>query len=307
MIPGLVSIAIPAYKRTWLKEAIESALSQDYDDIELIIVDDHSPQNLKEVVNPYLSDKRVSYYCNESNIGKDSVANNWNRCLEYIRGEFFILLCDDDILMPGFVSTLLDLARKYPQCAVFHGRRMLYHENTFSTEVSAPWPEYESFDDFVKAKAEVGRKHTITEFLYRSASILEESFSVFPVGYFSDDATVLKIVKKGGIASSCKAVCKIRISEERISGAGKYAVEKARAAIQYYDWYKVAIAPQTPQSVINNAIDDWAYRLLRETTLCNQLKILAMVPRYVWPLRQKTVLLYNMVCEWTRFIRRNQG
>lgn len=307
MIPGLVSIAIPAYKRRWLREAIESALSQDYDDIELIIVDDHSPQNIKEVVNPYLSDKRVSYYRNETNIGKDSVANNWNRCLEYIQGEFFVLLCDDDILMPDFVSTLLDLARKYPQCDIFHGGRMFYDENTISSEVSVSWPEYESFEDFVKAKAEVKRKHTITEFLYRSASIMEERFTVFPVGYFSDDATVLKIVKKGGIASSREPLCKIRISEERISSAGKYAVEKVKATIMYFDWYIVAIAPQTPQSVIKNAIDDWAYRMLRETTLCNQLRILAMVPSYVWPLKQKVVLLYNVVCKWTKPVNCNQG
>ncbi len=301
MISGLVSIAIPAYKRRWLKEAIESALSQDYDDIELIIVDDHSPQNLKDVVEPYISDKRVSYHCNDTNIGKESVANNWNRCLEYVRGEFFVLLSDDDVLMPDFVSTLLGLAHKYPQCDVFHGRRMLYHEKTNYSEVSISWPEYESFEDFVKAKAEVKRKHTMTEFLYRSSSILEEKFSVFPVGYFSDDASVLKIAKKGGIVSSQKTVCTIRISEEQISSPGKYAVEKVRATIMYYDWYKVAIAPQTPQSVIKNAIDSWAYRFLRETTLWDQLRILAMVPSYVWPLKQKMVLLYNIVCEWTRF------
>ena len=50
LVSGLVSIAIPAYKKKWLKEAIVSALSQDYPNIEVIIVDDHSPQNLREVV-----------------------------------------------------------------------------------------------------------------------------------------------------------------------------------------------------------------------------------------------------------------
>ena len=65
IVPGLVTIAIPAYKRKWLNEAIESALAQNYKDIELIIVDDHSPQNLKDIVEPYLSDGRVSYYYNE--------------------------------------------------------------------------------------------------------------------------------------------------------------------------------------------------------------------------------------------------
>lgn len=69
LIKGLVSIAIPAYKRKWLKEAIYSALSQDYQNIEVIIVDDHSPQNLRDIVSPFLIDKRVSYYYNEINLG----------------------------------------------------------------------------------------------------------------------------------------------------------------------------------------------------------------------------------------------
>ncbi len=293
MMQGLVSIAIPAYKRKWLKDAIASVLNQDYSDIELIIVDDHSPQNLKEVVEPYLVDKRVSYYYNEINIGKESVANNWNKCLEYVRGEFFVLLCDDDVLMPNFVSELLCLAQKYPQCNIFHGRRMFYYEETGSFEMTESWPEYESYEDFVQAKVEGRRKHTITEFLYRSRSIVKEKYIVFPVGYFSDDASILEIVKNGGMASSQEPVCKIRMSDEQISHAGKHAVEKVRATIMYYDWYKTNIEPTKPKDVTKNLIDDWAYRFYSETTLKNKIRILLMVPNYVWPFKQKVILLLH--------------
>lgn len=290
MIQGLVSIAIPAYKRKWLSSAIESVLNQDYGNIELIIVDDHSPQNLKEVVEPYLVDKRVSYYFNEVNVGKESVAINWNKCLEYVRGEFFVLLCDDDVLMPNFVSTLLKLAQKYPQCNIFHGSRALYHENTGTTEVLESWSEYESFEEFVKAKLEVKRKHTITEFLYRSESIVAEKYKVFPVAYFSDDASILSIVKNGGIASSQEPVCKIRISDEQISSVGKYAVEKVGATMMYYDWFKATIALPTPQYAFKDEIDNWVYRFFSETTFINKIQILSMVPNYVWPFKQKMVL-----------------
>ena len=290
MVSGLVSIAIPAYKRRWLGEAIESALAQDYNNIELIIVDDHSPQNLIEVVEPHLADKRVSYYFNEINVGRKSVACNWNKCLESVRGEFFVLLCDDDVLMPNFVSSLLCLAHKYPQCNIFHGSRMLYQERNDKSEVSELWPEYESFDEFVKAKAEVKRKHTITEFLYRSRSIIAEKYMVFPVGYFSDDASILRIVKNGGMASSRKPVCRIRISDEQISCAGKFVVEKLRATIMYYDWYKTNLVLYMPQNIIKNSIDDWAYRFYSETTLINKIRILSIVPNFVWPLKQKAIL-----------------
>lgn len=286
----LVTIAIPAYKAKWLAEAIESALNQDYENIELIVVDDHSPNDLEKIVTPYLSDKRVRYYKNDRNLGKESIVLNWNRCLELAEGEFFVLLCDDDLLLPNFVSELLKLAEKYPQCDIFHGSRMLYHEKTNITEVLDIWPEYESFDEFVKAKAEVKRKHTITEFLYRSRSIMAEKYIVFPVGYFSDDASILRMVKKGGIASSQKLVCKNRINDEQISSSGKYAVEKVKATLLYYEWYKTIIAPQTPKEHIKNAIDDWAYRFYSETTITNKLRILLNVPNYVWPLKQKLVL-----------------
>lgn len=290
MIQGLVSIAIPAYKRNWLNKAIESALAQDYNNIELIIVDDHSPQNLKEVVGPYLVDQRVSYYFNEKNIGKESVANNWNKCLEYVRGEFFVLLCDDDVLMPNFVSELLCLAQKYPQCNIFHGRREFYYEETDTSELTESWPEYESFEKFIQAKAAGKRKHTITEFLYRSRSIVRGKYIVFPVGYFSDDASILKIVKEGGIASSQEPVCKIRMSDEQISHAGRHAVEKVRATIMYYDWYIASVVPQKSLLDFKNAIDDWAYRFYGETTLINKIRILSIIPNNVWPMKQKMVL-----------------
>lgn len=74
-VQGLVSIAIPAYKERYLAEAIDSALGQDYTNIELIIVNDHSPSDLKSIVKKY-NDKRIKYYENKRNLGKRSIVNN---------------------------------------------------------------------------------------------------------------------------------------------------------------------------------------------------------------------------------------
>lgn len=290
-IKGLVSIAIPAYKRKWLKEAINSALSQDYPNIEVIIVDDHSPQNLKEVVNPFLADKRVSYYYNEINIGGKSVANNWNKCLEYAKGEFFVLLCDDDVLMPNFVSELLKLSYKYPKCNIFHGKRLLYHEKTDSLESTESWPEYESLSDFHKNKKKSKRKHTITEFLYRTTCIKKKKYIAFPVGYFSDDATILEIVSIGGIASSQTPLAKIRINDERISAEGRYPVEKTKAAVMYHKWYMNNPMLEISQLEIKNTMDLWAYRFFHKANFIDRIRILCIVPNFVWPLKQKLVLM----------------
>ena len=55
-----VSVILPAWKRKFLREAIESHLAQTFRDFELVVVDDASPENLEEVAGAF-SDRRIVY------------------------------------------------------------------------------------------------------------------------------------------------------------------------------------------------------------------------------------------------------
>lgn len=236
-IKDLVSIVIPAYKQTYLAEAIDSALGQSYQNIELIIVNDHSPYDLDSVVSKY-DDKRIRYYKNKRNLGKRSIVHNWNKCLEYARGEFFVLLCDDDVLMPNFISELLKLADKYPYCSVFHARKREKNERTGGLTETAVWPEYEEPDIFVKEYFNGNRRFTISEFLYRTSIVKQIKYKVFPVGFFSDDASLILFTKQGGIASSQQPLMTFRFSDEHITSNGNYNIGKARAVKKFLKWAK---------------------------------------------------------------------
>lgn len=93
------SITIPTYKSRYLKEAIESVVSQTYTDWELIIVDDCSPEDLPSIVQPFLTDSRIRFYRNEKNCGAVNVVDNWNICLGYCTGDYVICMGDDDRLL----------------------------------------------------------------------------------------------------------------------------------------------------------------------------------------------------------------
>lgn len=231
----LVTIAIPAYKDSYLSDAIDSALQQDYDNIELIIVNDNSPYDLDNIVSRY-KDKRIRYYKNKRNLGKRSIVLNWNKCLEYAHGEFFVLLCDDDVLYPNFVSELLKLVIQYPLCNVFHARKVEKDERTGIEEESPIWPPYEQHKEYVDAYFNEQRKHTISEFLYRTSAINDIQYIVFPVGFYSDDASIIEFTKVGGIASSQIPLMMFRYSQEHISSNGDYNIGKARAMRQFLRW-----------------------------------------------------------------------
>lgn len=97
------TIAIPTYKRVeTLKEAIESAINQvGYDDYDIIVVDNDSERDTQtEKLMMNLDNRRISYFKNSVNL---QMAGNWNRCFELAKGEYVVMLHDDDLLLPNFL------------------------------------------------------------------------------------------------------------------------------------------------------------------------------------------------------------
>jgi len=103
----LVTIAIPTYNRAeYLAQALESAVKQTYQNIEIIVSDNCSIDNTEAVVGGF-KDPRIKYFKQKENIGPDP---NWNFCLENAKGIFFLLLQDDDLIDNCFVDICMKAA-----------------------------------------------------------------------------------------------------------------------------------------------------------------------------------------------------
>lgn len=119
-----VSILMPTYNSAhFLDEAIESVLAQTYKDYEVIIVDNCSTDNTKEVVGKYLSDQRFAYFRNDTNLG---LAGNWNRCLELANGEYIKYLCSDDKFHPEMLEKFVAAMDAHPNVSVVTSNKVYF-------------------------------------------------------------------------------------------------------------------------------------------------------------------------------------
>ena len=113
-----VSFCFTTYKRQhYLKKTLESILHQTVSNYEVIVSDNDPEASGKEVVESF-NDPRFQYYTNETNLG---MKKSFNRSLEKSRGEFIVMIADDDPVYPDMLETLIYLKEKYPGYGMYLG------------------------------------------------------------------------------------------------------------------------------------------------------------------------------------------
>jgi len=110
-----VSVVIPTYNAArYIAEAIESVLAQSYHDYEIIVVDDGSTDNTKEVLRPYMD--RIRYFYKENG----GVSSARNRGIQEARGEYIAFLDADDLWLPEKLKLQIEIMEQHPDFAMIH-------------------------------------------------------------------------------------------------------------------------------------------------------------------------------------------
>ncbi len=100
----LVSIIIPTHNRSkYLIRSINSCINQTYQNIEIIIIDDYSSDDTRQIVDSIV-DKRIKYYKNSSNKWPNYSRNKW---VQLSGWEYINFLDDDDELLPEKIEMQL--------------------------------------------------------------------------------------------------------------------------------------------------------------------------------------------------------
>ena len=120
-----VSVIIPTYNRAvFIADAIQSVLTQTYSDFEIIIVDDGSTDNTREVVGGF-NDSRIKYIYQE---------NQWaaaarNNGIRASNGEYLSFLDSDDILMENALKKGIQILDEHPEVAFCYTQNYTINES----------------------------------------------------------------------------------------------------------------------------------------------------------------------------------
>jgi glycosyltransferase involved in cell wall biosynthesis len=143
-----VSAIIPTYNCSqYVCEAIESVLNQTYKDIEIIVVDDGSTDNTREVLEPYIESKSINYIF-QVNKGPGAARNTGIRIA---KGEFIAFIDADDLWNKDKIRLQISAIGDAPDSIVLTGIARFHTENRNHQGLGITFPpEYKDKSDYVR-------------------------------------------------------------------------------------------------------------------------------------------------------------
>lgn len=229
------SILVPAYKSSFLSECLESVLTQTYPNFEVIVLNDASPEPIKNLVQKY-EDSRIIYYENECNVGAKDIVRNWNKCLSLANGDYIICIGDDDRLKGNCLAEYNRLISIHPGIGLLHGWTEIINEKSEVTNLSSHRCEYESAMSLLWHRTFLYSRQFIGDFCFKT-SVLKQigGFYDLPLAWGSDDITAVLAANVNGVVNTQTPVFQYRINSQTISRSGN-AFIKMEAMLQREKW-----------------------------------------------------------------------
>jgi len=190
-----VSVVIPTYNSAkYLPETINSILSQDYDELEIIVVDDHSTDNTKETIKELTSSK-IRYICLEKNHGGPSKPRNVG--VKAAKGKYVAFCDSDDVYASSRIKDAVQFLCNNPELGMVFTDEQKFNELT-DEDFGNFLKEYDLFHALPKKK--VAENYFVIDSDHAFSCLFYENYimpsgvtvpvSVFQkIGYFDETIT----------------------------------------------------------------------------------------------------------------------
>jgi GT2 family glycosyltransferase len=234
--PGGIDIAIPCYNYgRFLRDCVASVLSQEIPNLRVLIIDNASTDNSLEIAQQLAADdRRIEVAAHRQNLGQHA---SFNEGIDWASLDYFMVLCADDLLVPGALSRAVSIMERHEEVGFAYGR-------VYYWRPSAPQPalDPESLDqdwrilegeDVLRRFCRDGVNHVPGP----SAVVVRTAVQKL-AGYFrpelphTDDFEMwMRLTRLGAVAKTeaCQAIVRLHESAQKGQACRAYTCERPPA------------------------------------------------------------------------------
>ncbi len=233
----MLAIVIPYYKYTFFEATLLSLSNQTNKRFKVYIGDDASAENPMDVLKKYKATFDFVYKRFETNLGGTSLVKQWERCIEMVQEEEWIMILgDDDTIADNcvacFYANLVEVEQQ--KINVIRYATVVIDQNDKELSVIHNHPQYEKSIDFLMRKFKGGTRSSLSEFIFKKKVLQEVGFKDLPLAWYSDFLAVLEVSKFGLIYTINEAVVCFRWSGINITSKADNLVLKNIATYKFY-------------------------------------------------------------------------
>jgi glycosyltransferase involved in cell wall biosynthesis len=235
----MLAIVIPFYKLTFFETTLQSLASQTNKRFKVYIGDDSSPENPSVLLEKYQRKFDFVYHRFGSNLGGNSLTQQWERCISLSKDEEWIMILgDDDFLGENVVEEFYKQLNEvqFVHSNLIRFATQLVNENLDKKSDVFQHPRLESPENSFYRKLKLGSRSSLSEYVFKRKIYNQFKFHDFPLAWHSDDYAWMYFADKKAIFTINNAIVFISVSENSISGSQDNRDEKNKAEILFFDY-----------------------------------------------------------------------
>lgn len=235
----MLAIVIPYYKFTFFEETLDSLVSQTNKRFKVYIGDDASPESPLTLLEKYEDKLDFVYHRFGNNLGAVSLVKQWERCIERVADEDWIMILgDDDFLgenvIDSFYANLNEIIEN--NISVVRFASTIKIENSEFKKPKFIHPKFETISEFYYRKFNGKTRSSLSEYIFDKKAYIKKKFTEYPLAWHSDDKAWLDFSLNKPIFSINEAEIVIRVSEHSISGRIDYKDQKETAELLFFSY-----------------------------------------------------------------------
>ena len=233
----ILAIVIPYFKLNFFKGTLSSLNDQINKNFNVYIGNDASPDNPQGLIDYYKKDLNITYKKFEDNLGGISLTGHWDRCIEMINEEEWIMILgDDDLLDKDVVHNF------HTQYSQFSGKTnvLRFASRVIDSEGNSlspifQHPKWEKASDSFFRWLNGKTRSSLSEHIFTKETYEIHKFKNYPLGWHSDDIAWLDFPGTKEIYSINESLVLVRHSGLNITTATDNLDLKKTASIRFYN------------------------------------------------------------------------